>query len=122
KTAFISPRLVPDAVLCDPALTLGLPPLLTAATGMDAISHCLETFLSPRFNPVADAIALDGLRRACKNIRSAVSSGSNLVVRGEMMMASMEGGLSFQKGLGAVHSLSHPLGGLEHRRLHHGTL
>ncbi len=122
KTAFLSPNLIPSSVICDPTLTLELPKALTAGTGMDAIAHCVETFCSPKFNPVADAIALDGLHRAHVNIREAVHNGSHLGVRTEMMMAALEGGLTFQKGLGFVHSLSHPLGGLKGKRLHHGTL
>jgi len=122
KMAFLSPNLIPNSVICDATLTLELPPNLTAATGMDAISHCVETFCSPKFNPVADTIALDGLQRAYKNIREVVHHGSNLQARNEMMMAALQGGLSFQKGLGFVHSLSHPLGGLKGKRLHHGTL
>jgi alcohol dehydrogenase class IV len=122
KLAVISPRLIPQAAVCDPRLTLGLPPALTAATGVDAISHCVETFCSPRLNPVADAIALDGLGRAWRHIRIATRDGSNLSARSEMMMAALEGGLTFQKGLGAVHALSHPLGGLAGKRLHHGML
>ena len=122
KLAIISPHMIPNAVICDPNLTLGLPKSLTAATGMDAIAHCVETYCSPRFNPVTDAIALDGLARACANIREAVRDGLNLTARSEMMMAALEGGLTFQKGLGLVHSLSHALGGLQGKRLHHGTL
>jgi alcohol dehydrogenase class IV len=122
KMAFLSPKLIPNAVICDPTLTLGLPKSLTATTGMDAIAHCVETFCSPRFNPVTDAIALDGLARAYRHIQEAVGDGSRLEVRSEMMMAALQGGLSFQKGLGFVHSLSHPLGGLPGKRLHHGTL
>jgi 4-hydroxybutyrate dehydrogenase len=122
KLALISPHMIPNAVICDPALTLGLPRELTAGTGMDAVAHCVETYCSPRYNPVADAIALDGLARAWTNIIEAVNDGSNLAVRAEMMMAALEGGLTFQKGLGLVHSLSHPLGGLRGKRLHHGTL
>jgi alcohol dehydrogenase class IV len=122
KLAIISPRLIPQAAVCDPELTLGLPPILTAATGVDAISHCVETFCSPKFNPVADAIALDGLARAWRHLRRAVEEGSDLAARCEMLMAAIEGGLTFQKGLGAVHALSHPLGGLPGKRLHHGTL
>ncbi len=118
----MSPKLIPEEAVCDPELTLGLPPLLTAATGMDAISHCVETFLSPRFNPIAEAIALDGLARAVRSIRRATRNGEDIEARSEMLMAALEGGLTFQKGLGAVHSLSHGLGGLAHRRLHHGTL
>jgi 4-hydroxybutyrate dehydrogenase len=122
KLGFISPHLIPNVAICDPALTLGLPPLLTAATGMDAISHCIETFLSPRFNPPADAIALDGLARAVRWLPEAFADGGNLNARSEMMMAALQGGMCFQKGLGAVHAMSHPLGGLETPRLHHGTL
>ncbi|MEW5977350.1 MAG: iron-containing alcohol dehydrogenase [Acidobacteriota bacterium] len=122
KVGFLSPLLLPKAAVCDPDLTLSLPSYLTAATGMDAVSHCVEAFCSPRFNPVADAIALDGLERAYRNILHATQQGQDLRARAEMMMAALEGGLAFQKGLGAVHSLSHPLGALAGRRLHHGTL
>lgn len=122
KLGFLSNHLLATAVICDPELTLELPSLLTAATGMDALSHCIETFCSPRYNPVAEAIALDGLSRGYQNIIKATRNGYDRVVRKEMMMCALQGGLSFQKGLGAVHSLSHPLGGLEEKRLHHGTL
>jgi hypothetical protein len=122
KLGFISPHLIPKAAICDPSLTLGLPPLLTAATGMDAVTHCVETYLSPRYNPPAEAIALDGLARAVGAIERAVADGSDRIARQEMMMAALEGGLTFQKGLGAVHALSHPLGGLKEPSLHHGTL
>jgi alcohol dehydrogenase class IV len=122
KLGFISPYLIPKRAVCDPDLTLALPPGLTAATGMDAITHCIETYLSPRDNPPAEAIALDGLSRGVSHIRRAVENGSDRDARREMMMAALEGGLTFQKGLGAVHSLSHALGGLKEPRLHHGTL
>ena len=122
KLGFISPHMIPRLALCDPELTLGLPPLLTAATGMDAFTHCVETFLSPRVNPPADAIALDGAARAAKWIRKAVRDGADRDARWHMMMASLQGGLTFQKGLGAVHSMSHPLGGVKSPLLHHGTL
>lgn len=122
KLGLISPHLIPKAAICDPELTLELPPLLTAATGMDAISHCVETFCSRKINAVADAIALDGLGRAFRSIRAAVHEPENLHHRTEMMMASLQGGLTFQKGLGMVHSLSHPLGALPDKPLHHGTL
>jgi 4-hydroxybutyrate dehydrogenase len=121
KIGIISDRLLPRASICDPELTMTMPSLLTAATGMDAVSHCVETFCSPRFNPVADAIALNGLERGISNIVAATINGDSRS-RSEMMMCSLEGGLSFQKGLGAVHSLSHPLGGLTSKKLHHGTL
>lgn len=122
KLGFISPHLIPRLAICDPELTLGLPAWLTAATGMDAITHCIETYLSPRENPPAEAIALDGLKRAVAFIERAVKDGSDREARKEMMMAALQGGLTFQKGLGAVHALSHPLGGLKEVSLHHGTL
>lgn len=122
KLGFISPYLIPRLAICDPELTLGLPAWLTAATGMDAITHCIETYLSPRDNPPAEAIALDGLKRAVAHIERATKDGSDREARKEMMMAALQGGLTFQKGLGAVHALSHPLGGLKEVSLHHGTL
>lgn len=121
KLGFHSWHLLPTAAICDPALTLGLPPLLTAATGMDAIAHCMETFMSAAFNPPADGIALDGLRRGWAHIERATRDGRDREARLAMMAASMEGAMAFQKGLGAVHSLSHALGGVD-PRLHHGTL
>ena len=122
KLGFISPHLIPKIALCDPELTLGLPPSLTAATGMDALTHCIETYLSPRINPPADAIAIDGAKRAAAWVEIAFTDGSNRDARWNMMMASLQGGLTFQKGLGAVHSMSHPLGGIKSPVLHHGTL
>jgi len=121
KVGVISPHVVPKVAICDPELTLALPPMLTAATGMDAVAHCVETFLAPAFNPPADGIALDGLRRAWKHIAAATENPSDRDARLNMMSASMQGALAFQKGLGCVHSLSHALGGLD-PRLHHGTL
>ncbi|MFZ9678583.1 MAG: iron-containing alcohol dehydrogenase [Quisquiliibacterium sp.] len=122
KLGLLSPNLLPKVALCDPELTLGLPAVLTAATGMDAMAHCIETFCAPSVNPPAEAIALDGLRRASANIEIATRDGSNRQARWEMMMAAMEGAMAFQKGLGAVHALSHPMGALPGRPLHHGTL
>ena len=121
KLGFHSWNLVPKAAICDPELTLGLPPLLTAATGMDAIAHCMETFMSAAFNPPADGIALDGLARGWAHIEAATKNGGDREARLNMMSASMQGAMAFQKGLGAVHSLSHSLGGVN-PRLHHGTL
>ncbi|MHA6912639.1 iron-containing alcohol dehydrogenase [Ralstonia pseudosolanacearum] len=125
KLGFHSWHLLPKSALCDPALTLGLPPMLTAATGMDAIAHCIETFLAPAFNPPADGIALDGLERAWAHIERATRDGADREARLNMMSASMQGAMAFQKGLGCVHSLSHPLGGVKvdgKTGLHHGTL
>jgi len=121
KVGVISPHVVPKVAICDPELTLGLPPMLTAATGMDAIAHCLETFMAPAFNAPADGIALDGLWRAWRYIERATRDGSDRAARWNMMSASMQGALAFQKGLGCVHSLSHSLGGIN-PKLHHGTL
>ncbi|WP_053845192.1 iron-containing alcohol dehydrogenase [Paracidovorax avenae] len=121
KLGFHSWHLVPKAAICDPALTLGLPPHLTAATGMDAIAHCMETFMSSAFNPPADGIALDGLARGWAHIERATRDGQDRDARLHMMSASMQGAMAFQKGLGCVHSLSHSLGGIN-PRLHHGTL
>ena len=121
KLGFHSWHLVPKSAICDPELTLGLPPKLTAATGMDAIAHCMETFMAPAFNPPADGIALDGLQRAWAHIERATSDGSDREARLNLMSASMQGAMAFQKGLGCVHSLSHSLGGIN-PGLHHGTL
>lgn len=122
KLGIISPHLIPKRAICDPELTLGLPPMLTAATGLDALSHCIETYCSPRNNPPAEAMGLDGAGRIWRNIEKAAAAGADLAARSEMMMGALLGGLSFQKGLGAVHSLSHALGGLKDVSLHHGTL
>lgn len=122
KLGFISPHLIPKRAISDPELTVGLPPGLTAATGLDALSHCIETFCSPRINPPADAIALDGAGRIWRNLETAFADGSDREARSEMLMGALMGGLAFQKGLGAVHALSHALGGLKDVSLHHGTL
>jgi len=121
KLGFHSWHIVPKAAICDPELTLGLPAKLTAATGMDAIAHCMETFMSAAFNPPADGIALDGLARGWAHIERATKDGSDREARFNLMSASMQGAMAFQKGLGCVHSLSHSLGGVD-PRLHHGTL
>ncbi|MEI7783520.1 MAG: iron-containing alcohol dehydrogenase [Betaproteobacteria bacterium] len=121
KLGFHSWHIVPKSAICDPELTLGLPAGLTAATGMDAIAHCMETFMAAPFNPPADGIALDGLQRAWAHIERATRDGTDREARLNMMSASMQGAMAFQKGLGCVHSLSHSLGGVN-PRLHHGTL
>ncbi len=119
KAACVSPELIPKAVICDPELTLPLPPFLTAATGMDALTHGIEAFVSTRVNPPAAAIALDCAMRAARWIVPAFEDGGDREARWQMMMAALEGGMTFQKGLGAVHAASHPLGAMG---LHHGTL
>lgn len=122
KLGFLSPHLIPKVAICDPTLTFGLPPRITAATGMDAVAHCVEVFLSPRINPVAGAIAIDGLARAAAYIERATTDGNDREARWNMMMAALQGALGFQKGLGAVHAMSHPLGAVRDPILHHGTL
>lgn len=122
KVTFASPHFVPRAAICDPELTLGLPKALTAATGMDAITHCIEAFLTPTINPPADGVALDGLWRGWHALPIAVENGQDRDARWQMMMCSTEGALSFIKGLGAVHAISHAAGRIERLNLHHGTL
>jgi len=122
KETFVSPHLVPVAAVCDPELTLGLPPMLTAATGMDAMTHCIEAVLTPVVHPPAEAIGVDGAERIGKWIERAVKDGSDRDARWHMMMGSFEGALAFAKGLGAVHGLSHALGRIHDLKLHHGTL
>ena len=106
KLGILSPLMLPSIAVCDPQLTYGLPPLLTAATGMDALAHCLETYMSPAVNPPAEGIALEGLERGYGALRTAVADGKDKQARWDMMMAAMEGAMAFQKGLGAVHALS----------------
>ena len=122
KLAIGSPHLIPKLALIDPELTLGLPPHLTAGTGMDAFTHNIECFLSNAFNPPADSIALDGLEKAWRYVERATKDGQDREARYHMAMAAMEGAMVFQKGLGTVHALSHPTGGLKGYRTHHGTL
>lgn len=124
KLIFASQNLIPKVALCDPELTLGLPARLTAATGMDAITHCIEAVISPMDNPPAEAVGLDGLRRAFKMgyLEKAVADGQDKDARYNMMMAASEGAMAFIKGLGAVHSMSHACGRIKELKLHHGTL
>ncbi|MBS2032105.1 MAG: iron-containing alcohol dehydrogenase [Deltaproteobacteria bacterium] len=118
KTVIFSPYLIAGAAIIDPELTLGLPPGPTAATGIDALTHCIEAYLSKGQHPLADAMALDGTRRVAKNLIRAVKDGKNDVeARQEMMAAAMMGAIAFQKGLGACHSLAHaltPIAGIHH--------
>jgi 4-hydroxybutyrate dehydrogenase len=122
KLTFASPLFIPKAAICDPELTLGLPGTMTAATGMDAITHCIEAFLTPGVNPPADGVALDGLWRGWRHLPTAVKNGQDREARWQMMMCSTEGALSFIKGLGAVHAMSHAAGRIARLNLHHGTL
>lgn len=117
KTVIFSPFLMPKAAICDPEFTLGLPPGPTAATGMDAFTHCLEAYLSVGFHPLADAVAIDGISRVSRSLSIAVKNGQDLQARTDMMIAAMQGAMAFQKGLGACHALAHaltPISGLHH--------
>jgi 4-hydroxybutyrate dehydrogenase len=120
KTVALSPYLLPSAAICDPELVVGLPPELTAGTGMDAFSHCVESYLSTTFHPICDGIALQGLRHMAKGLESSVQDGANLRARRECMTGALLGGISFHKGLGVIHALSHALG--SEGRSHHGTI
>ena len=124
KLILISEFLRPKVAICDPELTLGLPPQLTAGVGMDALTHCIEAILSPVIDPPAEAVGLDGIERVIKerSLIRAVEDGKDKDARWNMMMASTEGAMAFSKGLGAVHSMSHALGANEELQLHHGTL
>ena len=120
KTIVLSPFLLPSVAVCDPELTLGLPPTLTAGTGMDALTHCIESYLSTTDHPICDGIALEGLLHVGAWLDAAVRDGSDRSARRSLMTGALLGGISFHKGLGIVHSLSHALGG--EGRAHHGTL
>ncbi|MAR95943.1 MAG: 4-hydroxybutyrate dehydrogenase [Gammaproteobacteria bacterium] len=124
KLIFASPHLIPNAAICDPELTIGLPPVLTAGSGMDALTHCIEAILSPINDPPAEAVGIDGIEKIIKeeSLIKACKDGQDKEARWNMMMASTEGAMAFSKGLGAVHSMSHALGANQELRLHHGTL
>jgi len=119
KKIIFHPRLQPNLVLADPALTFGLPPGLTAATGMDAFAHCFEAYCAPGYHPMADGIALEGMRLIARNLSKAFADGHDEVARTHLLMAAAMGATAFQKGLGLIHALSHPVGGMT--GLHHGT-
>jgi 4-hydroxybutyrate dehydrogenase len=118
KTIFFHPKLMPDIAVLEPSLTAGLPPHITAATGIDAFTHCLESYFAPRFHPMADGIALEGIRLILKSLPAAYADGSDLEARGAMQMAAAMGATAFQKGLGMIHSLAHPLSA--RYNTHHG--
>ena len=118
KRVVFSPKILAKVVFADPELTLGLPPHITAATGMDALTHNIESYLSPAYHPLCDGIALEGTRIAARALLAAVREPGNLQARSDMMMASMMGAIAFQKDLGAVHSCAHALGAV--CDLHHG--
>lgn len=119
KKIIFHPKILPAVVIADPELTVGMPGFVTAGTGMDALSHCLEAYCSPHYHPMSQGIALEGMRLVKDNLLVAFQDGGNLAARGEMMSAAMMGATAFQKGLGAMHALAHPLGAVHNT--HHGT-
>ncbi len=118
KKIIFHPKMMPEVVLCDPELTVGLPPHLTAGTGMDALIHCLEAYSASGYHPMADGVALEGIRLAREYLPAAFKDGSDLVARAQMLVTSAMGATAFQKGLGAIHSLAHPVGAVYDT--HHG--
>mgnify|MGYP006195622159 CR=1 FL=1 len=119
KKIIFHPKLLPVVTICDPALTVGMPKFITAGTGMDALAHCLEAYSSPFYHPMSQGIALEGMRLVFENLTTAYSDPTNLEARAHMMSAAAMGAVAFQKGLGAIHSLSHPVGAVYNT--HHGT-
>ena len=119
KKIIFHPKLLPSVVIADPELTVGMPSFITAGTGMDAFAHCLEAFCSPHYHPMSQGIALEGLRLVKENLQRAFDTPDDLEARAHMMSAAMMGATAFQKGLGAIHALSHPIGAIYHT--HHGT-
>jgi alcohol dehydrogenase class IV len=119
KKIIFHPRLMPAVTICDPALTVGMPKFITAGTGMDALAHCLEAYCSPFYHPMSQGIALEGMRLVFENLPKAYAEPGNLEARAHMMSAAAMGAVAFQKGLGAIHSLSHPIGAVYNT--HHGT-
>lgn len=118
KKVIFHPRMMPVVALCDPALTVGMPPWLTAGTGMDALAHCLEAFCGTAYHPLADGVALEGMRLVKEHLPRAFARGDDLEARTHMMSAAAMGATAFQKALGAIHALSHPVGVLHNT--HHG--
>ena len=119
KKIIFHPKILPAIVICDPELTVGMPKMITAGTGMDAFAHCLEAYCSPHYHPMSQGIALEGMRLVKDNLLRAYQDGSDLEARAHMMSAAAMGATAFQKGLGAIHALSHPIGAIYHT--HHGT-
>ncbi|MDH6233584.1 alcohol dehydrogenase class IV [Mesorhizobium soli] len=118
KKVIFHPKMLPAIVIADPELTTGMPPFITAGTGMDAFAHCLEAYCAPGYHPMADGIAVEGMRLVLENLPRAYANGKDLTARAHMMSAAAMGATAFQKGLGAIHSLSHPIGALYDT--HHG--
>ena len=119
KKIIFHPKMLPQIAILDPSLTINLPKGITAGTGMDALAHCLEAYSSPFYHPMAEGTALEGLRLVKENIQEVYHNGKNIEARAHMLVASMMGAAAFQKGLGAIHSITHPVNSLYHT--HHGT-
>lgn len=119
KKIIFHPKMLPAVVICDPELTVGMPKFITAGTGLDAFAHCVEAFSSPHYHPMSQGIALEGMRLVIENLPRAYADGTDIEARGNMMSAAAMGATAFQKGLGAIHALSHPIGAVHHT--HHGT-
>ena len=119
KKIIFHPKILPTVVICDPELTVGMPKAITAGTGMDAFAHCLEAYCSPHFHPMSAGIALEGMRLVKEYLPRAYADGTDIEARGQMMAAAAMGAVAFQKGLGAIHAISHPIGAVHNT--HHGT-
>jgi alcohol dehydrogenase class IV len=119
KKIIFHPKVLPSVVICDPELTVGMPPAITAGTGLDAFAHCVEAYSSPHYHPMSQGIALEGMRLVKEYLPLAYADGTDLEPRAQMMSAAMMGATAFQKGLGAIHAMSHPIGA--HFNSHHGT-
>ncbi len=119
KKIIFHPKMLPVTVICDPVLTIGMPKFITAGTGLDAFAHCVEAFSSPHYHPMSQGIALEGMRLVKEYLPRAYADGTDLEARAHMMSAAAMGATAFQKGLGAIHALSHPIGAVHHT--HHGT-
>lgn len=119
KKIIFHPKMLPAVVICDPELTVGMPGFITAGTGLDAFAHCVEAFSSPHYHPMSQGIALEGMRLVKEYLPRAYADGTDIEARAQMMSAAAMGSTAFQKGLGAIHALSHPIGAVHHT--HHGT-
>ncbi|APE42516.1 alcohol dehydrogenase [Sulfitobacter alexandrii] len=119
KKIIFHPRMLPAVVICDPELTIGMPPFITAGTGLDAFAHCVEAYCSPHYHPMSQGMALEGMRLVKDFLPRAYADGGDIEARAQMMAAAAMGATAFQKGLGAIHALSHPIGAIYHT--HHGT-
>ncbi|MBT6546437.1 MAG: iron-containing alcohol dehydrogenase, partial [Rhodobacteraceae bacterium] len=119
KKIIFHPKLLPSVVICDPELTIGMPAFITAGTGLDAFAHCVEAYCSPHYHPMSQGMALEGMRLVKEYLPRAYKDGTDIEARAHMMSAAVMGATAFQKGLGAIHALSHPIGAIYHT--HHGT-